>query len=209
MSSSNKKSAFFHTLVVVGGGIVGCGGQAQDAASRGDGDGDATSSGGSVGDGDGDTQPGTGGMISIGTGGSPGDGDFITFTGGATGDGGAYMGGAHGLGCPPEQWACSDVPYNCNWQEDEILTSCTCDEAKPIAPSDCPAGTALTCMNGVEYDDAFNGRSQPFDCLCLEEQGNCSDQCEPRGGYPSDCFEPGTVADFEGYLCGCELPVLR
>lgn len=118
------------------------------------------------------------------------------------------MGGAHGLGCPPEQWACSGIPYDCSWQESEILEYCTCDETRPLSQSDCPAGTAFTCMEGVEYDANYeNARIEAFACTCLPQADTCYDQCRPMVDYPSDCYEP--TADFVGYLCGCELPVLR
>lgn len=211
MKNGSQGSAFFHTLVIMGGSLAGCGGQAQDGSK---GDGDAANSGGSPsgdprGDGDGDVPIGSGGGAGVGTGGSfeGGDGDIIIVSGGTSSTGGNYMGGAHGLGCPPEQWACSGIPYDCSWDEHEILQNCVCDESRPVSQDDCPAGTALTCMEGVEYDADFNGEMQPFGCECLPQEETCSDQCGPMVDYPGDCWEP--TADFSGYICGCEIPVLR
>lgn len=213
MKTTTKNSAFFHTLVVVGGSIVGCGGQAEDASERsGDGDGDGASSGGQSGDGDGDVGAGTGGMISTGTGGRSGIGGgiIIIATGGAsTGLGGAYMGGAHGLGCSPEQWDCGSYP-SCYWEEDDLAGNCTCDESKPTGQSDCPQGTSLTCRLGYELDADLSGdHPLPFDCECVPIAETCREQCSPVVQYPSECLEPGMLEDFQGYLCGCELPVLR
>lgn len=212
MKLITKNSSFFHTLVVVGGSIVGCGGQAQDAGKE-SGDGDGSMSGGrsGIGNGDGDTTSGTGGTMIVGAGGSTGgDGDLIIFTGGATGDGGSYMGGAHGLGCPPEQWDCSDGFNRCSWRDNELLPRCVCDETKPTRTSDCPEGTFLTCRAGFEYDANSNGTEQAFDCECLPTKANCDEQCRPLVSSPFRCEEPILDGEgFAGYLCGCELPVLR
>jgi hypothetical protein len=206
VKEKTKNSAFFHTLVVVGGTIASCGGQAQDAAERekDEGDGDGASSGGTS------TGGRTGGGGSLPSGGNTGigDGDIIIIgSGGSLPEGGTHMGGAHGLGCPPEQWDCSDIPYDCSWQESELLGNCVCDPTKPRSQNDCPAGTAFTCMEGIERDANYVGTHLPFACDCLPQEVNCLDQCRPLVDYPSDCFEP--TDDFVGYLCGCELPVLR
>jgi hypothetical protein len=213
MKSTMKNSAFFHTLVVVGGSIVGCGGQAHDAGEE-SGDGDGARSGGRAGigsgDGDGDVASGSGGTI-IGSGGSNGvGGGIILATGGATGAGGEYMGGAHGLGCPPEQWECGDVYYDCSWEDDEILGNCACDETKPTRAGDCPDGTSFTCRAGMEYDAESNGTEQAFDCTCLPTKATCDEQCQPLVSPPFHCGGPIVDAEgFVGFLCGCELPVLR
>lgn len=203
------KSSFFHTLVIVGGSIVGCGGKAQDGSRGPSGDGDASGSGSSGSGaeaGDGDIQVGSGGSISVGSGGAIGLG-----TGGASpGAGGAHMGGAHGLDCPPEHWACTNLGYDCSWQVDELRGDCICDENKPLGQDDCEPGTAFTCMGGVEYDGNWNvAATQPFDCACLPQAETCDEQCEPLVNHPSECSEPGTIEYFEGYLCGCELALIR
>lgn len=206
MKSIQGKSAFFHTLVIVGGSIAGCGGKAEDGSEGPAGDGDASGSGSSGSGaqaGDGDIPLGSGGTHT-----GSGGGDIIIITSGGTpSTGGSYMGGAHGLGCPPEQWTCSGIPYDCSWQESEILGDCTCDETRPQSQSDCPAGTAFTCMEGVEYDANYeNARAEPFACICLPQEDTCREQCQLLSPW-GDCYEP--TADFAGYLCGCELPVLR
>ncbi len=209
MKRGNNGSAFFHTLVIMGGSLAGCGGQAQEGSH---GDGDAAGDGGASGGmptSTGGALVGSGGGTPVSTGGAwgDGDGDIIISTGGSSAAGGNYMGGAHGLGCPPEQWECGEIRYDCTWHEFEILDHCTCDDSRPIVPADCPAGTILTCMEGVEYDEDFNGTVQAFSCSCLEERETCRQQCEGFGISYGDCYDP--TADFQGYLCGCEIPVLR
>jgi hypothetical protein len=201
---SSSHHRLFHAMVLMGGSIaLGCGG----ASSSGTGD---------------DESGGTGAMSGAGSAGTTAAG-----TGGTSaGNGGTGAGGSAGTlivptagtasvnpvptDCPPAQWNCNSEGQYCYGDTYALPESdCVCNDARPVAPSDCPAGTVFACHAATRTED---GRPLPqvvpFSCSCVTDTNNCDAECNEAAPSSGTCTDVNSSSG-RSVLCNCAVVVLR
>jgi hypothetical protein len=193
----------FHAMVLMGGSIaLGCGGV---SSTTGDDDSGGT---GAI------SGAGTAGATSAGTGGT------------SPGGGGASSGGSGGTisiptagttsvqpnptNCPPAQWSCNDASQYCYGDTYALPESdCVCDDLRPVAASECPAGTVFAC-HAATRTQSGNALPQvvPFSCSCVTDTNNCDAECNEAAPSSGTCTEVSS-SNGRSVLCNCAIVVLR
>lgn len=202
---------FFHTMVVVSGTLVGCGGVAADDRSEHelqDDEWDEPSGSGGM--------TGTGGAINHGTG-----GDLLVV--GGTSSGGTSSDEFEvvplpNLGCPSEQLTCDAAEYVYQQVQGEYVDGymlkgdCACDETRPVSPDECELGEQLTCWRLAFLDeDTALDQTYLLSCECLPEEVNCS-PCEalsPNFAGPGDGISCEPQEETHLVICGASWAYLR
>lgn len=212
---------FFHTMVVMGGGIAAahCGGSTEgDPLDRSD-----------------DATEGVGGLHGVGGSTTEGSGGAATqepASGGSTFGGGGdlmipdtiygevpdtLLGGFGGQGaandCPPAQWECGDGFTCSRWLlafDEQKAASCSCNPDRPTSASDCANDETFVCQ-GFDRNGADEALEQaiPFSCDCVPSEISCNDECQAY--YGDEQFADGYNCEEQEstILCGCGWVLLR
>lgn len=112
--------------------------------------------------------------------------------------------------CLPAQWNCNSVSQYCYGDTYAVPESdCICNALRPVAPSDCPAGTVFACHAATRTSDGHTlPQVVPFSCACVTDTNDCDAECTeaaPSSGTCTDVDSPNG----RSVLCNCAVVVLR
>ncbi len=199
----------FHAMVLMGGSLaLACGGVSSGTADDESGGTGAVSGTGGGSSGAGTDGGGSGtdtGGASSGSGGAPGSGGSLLMP-----TAGTASVEPNPTSCPPAQWSCAEMSGYC-YRDGYTLpeSNCVCDDRRPSAPSDCPAGTVFAChAASIGQDGSTLPQVVPFSCACVTDTNNCDAECSEVAPSSGTCTDVNT-RDGRSVLCNCAVIVLR